>query len=176
MRRSTSATGSSSSRRVICLTVLLGDVILGVVDEVIPLLALGSTTVMKERGTSSEEVAVTFQPGSGNASPIVISTGPHALSVFVEIGEATTVELTEQKEALLRQELLELLTSITEHGFTERTWRFEGEIVHSEAEIPLKSGQIKRPSSQLGRRRLRPFSNVVERTFLPYAGNTASST
>ncbi len=81
------------------MTIRRRDLILDVVETVIPELPPGCTTVTKEYGVSEEEVTVTLQPRSGNASRIMIGSGPHARSVFVELGEATTVELTERDEA-----------------------------------------------------------------------------
>jgi hypothetical protein len=74
------------------VAIRIADLILDVVKTVILQLAPGCTTLTEENGTSEDEITITLQPRSGTASRIIISTGPHAQSVFVELGEATTID------------------------------------------------------------------------------------
>lgn len=144
------------------------DLILAVLEDVIAELPLGSTTVSEEPRASEDEIIITLQPRRSDASPIIISSGPHAESVFLEFGEATVVELTELDERLLRQQLGDLLWTVTGKGFIERTWRHKGAVIQSEADLPLQHGPLDRISSQFGRRRLLAVSDIAERRFSPY--------
>ncbi len=144
------------------------DTILEVVANVMTQLPPDIATATQELGSLEEGITVTLRPRLRNASPIIISSGPHAQSVFVEMGEATTVELTGRDAGLLERELLDVLTAITKKGFVERTWRHEGTVIQSEANLPLGSGRSGQVSSQFGRRGLLAVSDVFERRFLPY--------
>ncbi len=144
------------------------DVISSVVQEVVAQLPAGSTTLKHEKGDSDRSITVWLEPRSGDASNVIISGYAAApQSVFVEVGEATTVEVTDPSSERLQDELKEVLRAITERGFVERVWRHEASIIQSQADITFQ-GRTRRYSSFFRGGRTQETQQPVERRFGPY--------
>lgn len=125
--------------------------------------------MLGEERLDDSEFVVTVQPRASAASPITVSV-LHAApeSVFVEVGEASTVELSMRNESGLRDELRAVLSAVTRHGLTERTWRHRGFIVKSEAYIEGEGRELGPFTSQFKQLRLIQSAEIADRQFSPY--------
>lgn len=125
--------------------------------------------MLSEERLGDSELVVTMQPRASAASPITVSLLDAAPeSVFVEVGEASTVELSMPNEGRLREELRAVLSAVTRHGLTERTWRHRGSIVKSEAHIEGEGCELGPITAQFNQLRLIQSAEIVDRQFSPY--------
>ena len=94
-----------------------------VVEDVLHGLPPGAANVREEQRGENETVII-LAPRAPGAAPVSVShIGDAPDSVFVEVGEASVVELFKPHEGLVRDQLAAVLTEVTRRGFTERTWR-----------------------------------------------------
>ena len=139
-----------------------------VIDEVLGALPQGSA-VLREEQSGDSELVVTVQPQASAASPVTVTLLDDAPdSVFVEVGEASTVELSTPNETGLGDQLRAGLTAVTRQRLTERTWRHQGSILKSEARIQSEGGELGPFTAQFGLARLIPSAEVADRRFSPY--------
>lgn len=125
--------------------------------------------MVREERLGESEFVVKVQPRASAASPVTVSMIDAAPeSVFVEVGEASTVELSMGNEGRLREELRAVLSAVTRHGLTERTWRHQGSIVKSEAHIEGEGLELGPFTAQFNQLRLIPSAEIVDRQFSPY--------
>ena len=139
-----------------------------VIDEVLDALPQGSA-VLREEQSGDSELVLTVQPRASAASAVTVTLLDVAPdSVFVEVGEASTVELSTPNETRLAGQLRAVLTAVTRQGLTERTWRHQGSIVKSEARIQSEGGELGPFTAQFGLVRLIRSAEVADRRFSPY--------
>lgn len=139
-----------------------------VIDQVLGTLRHGCAVVREER-LGDTEFVVTVQPRTSMASPVTVSLIDAApQSLFVQVGEASTVELSMGTDTRLREELHAVLSAVTRHGLTERTWRHQGSIVKSEAHIEGEGHELGPFTAQFNQVRLLNSAEIVDRQFSPY--------
>ncbi|HEX2274000.1 MAG TPA: hypothetical protein VHG90_09020 [Acidimicrobiales bacterium] len=141
------------------------DLIDDVVDAVVHDLTPGCVTV-EQRGSPGRDLVVSIVPNVKESSPVIISYSGDDPIVFVEVGEATTIELYEPN--VLREGLYDVLSTVVKNGFVERTWWHGGTLIYSEAELAFSKIQPGKISAQFGRRELLCQADMRERRYLPY--------
>ncbi len=143
------------------------DLIDDVVDAIVHDLTPGCLTVERRESLGGDFI-VWITPKAKESAPVVVSHSGDAASVFVEVGEATTLELQDRVTGLLRDELSDVLSTVVRTGLKERTWWHGRTLVYSEAEFRFSHYQPGEISAQFGSRRLLSRAEVRERRYLPY--------
>lgn len=139
-----------------------------VVRDTAATLAPGAAAVHEEQ-RSEHEIVLTLEPRAAEASRLAVShIDAASRSVFVELEEASTVEVWEADKELARPQLMTLLTVATQVGFIERTWRHGGTILKAEVDFTEAAPALGPSTSYFGPERLLASADIVVRRFSSY--------